>query len=1140
MTGGAAVAATLTFDGPPDEFDVTRSVGPAVGDVTAGSIDTAVGPSRPPCPPGYEIVGELGRGGMGVVYDAVQVSLHRPCALKMVLGSGHAGTVALVRFLAEAEAVAAIDHPHVVRVFEFGNHAGQPFLAMEKLDGGSLAERLKAGGPLGVAEAVVMLGQIAAGVQAGHDLGIVHRDLKPANILLTSDGTPKVTDFGLAKRDGGAGLTNTHAEMGTPDYMSPEQAKGQTKFVGPTADVYSLGAILFAALSGRPPFRAEALHELRLKVIHEEAPSLTNIVAGLPRDLAVIAAKCLAKAPAERYATAAAFADDLRRWRCGDTIVARATGSRERAWKWAKRHRGLVAAVGVVMLTLIAGLVVSLWYANEANTRRGQAEAAEGRAVRERDGADEARVTAQREKVSADAARLTAQQEKSEADLARLAAQREKGNADAARGSAVRDQRRAEWAAYTSQIMLSEREWELGNGPAAFQSLDATKADLRGWEHGYLERLYVQDRHWSGKQIIAGRTGGIIDIAVSPTGDRVASATSHGLTIWAAGDGKQLLSVPAKLQGLNCIAFSPDGSAILTGDGDVVRDELVYSGPGEIRSWNLGAGRDPSKLVAKLPGTIKSLGFNPTGSAMVVGCGDGRIYWVAYPSGDIAHSVGTIHGQDLRLALSRDGKFVATVGGLGGVELRDGTSGDVLRTFRLTAEALPGYNDRAQLAFSPDGELLASTRNGLFVWEVKSGAKLWSATDSAALITRASWLPGGASLVTASEDRTLSSWEARTGRRAKRYVGHVSGVYALGVTDSAMFSGSTDGRVIAWRTEPAPVPVIFRAAQENGWLYDVAYAPNGAGVFCTEAGRETVARLWDLRAGRNTRTFVGHTEAVTALAVTGGGGLLVTGSQDATARLWDVESGQCRAVLRGHLGAVSGVACPPTGEWVATVSHDGTAQLWDPGTGRERQKLLSRSVAGNRLATSPDGQRLAASYADGMIVVWDTATWAEVVRLSHGDVTGVRCPYLPIAFTSDGCRLTSGGSNRRLRVWDLSTGKPLWAKERDAVVAPILSIAVLPGGRQFVTGGGAFGTPGEIQVWNTETGENTFTIRATSREIYGVAVSPKDGSIAACSHEGAVKVWGLRPLPLPAELPNVRPPVAMPALPPLPPKSTNP
>ena len=173
-------------------------------------------PPPPSAPPGYAIVGELGRGGMGVVYDAVQTSLHRPCALKMVLGSGHAGTVALIRFLAEAEAVAAIDHPHVVRVFEFGNHAGQPFLAMEKLDGGSLADRLKRTGPLGVAEAVAMMEAVAAGVQAGHDLGIVHRDLKPANILLTSDGMPKVTDFGLAKRDGGSDLTNTHAEMGTP------------------------------------------------------------------------------------------------------------------------------------------------------------------------------------------------------------------------------------------------------------------------------------------------------------------------------------------------------------------------------------------------------------------------------------------------------------------------------------------------------------------------------------------------------------------------------------------------------------------------------------------------------------------------------------------------------------------------------------------------------------------------------------------------------------------------------------------------------------------------------------------------------------------------------------------------------------
>jgi hypothetical protein len=381
------MSATRTFDGPPDDLDATRSVGPAVGDATSGYADTAAGPARPPCPPGYEIVGELGRGGMGVVYDARQTALNRPVALKMVLAGGHASQVALIRFLVEAEAVAAIDHPHVVRVFEFGNHDGHPFLAMERLDGGSLADRLKAG-PLPVDEAVALLEQIAAGVQAGHDLGIVHRDLKPANILLAADGTPKVTDFGLAKRDGGSDLTNTHAMMGTPEYMSPEQAKGQTKFVGPTADVYALGAILFATLSGRPPFRADTLHELRMQVIQTEAPSLSKSVAGLSRDLAVIAAKCLAKAPGERYANAAAFADDLRRWRTGDTIVARPAGGRERAWKWAKRNRGLVTAVGTVVLALTAGLAATTAAAVLARAEAVRADGEKAKAVEAAERAD--------------------------------------------------------------------------------------------------------------------------------------------------------------------------------------------------------------------------------------------------------------------------------------------------------------------------------------------------------------------------------------------------------------------------------------------------------------------------------------------------------------------------------------------------------------------------------------------------------------------------------------------------------------------------------------------------------------------------------------------------------------------------------
>ena len=272
-------AADATRSGDSDPAGATRAApdpiredAATVGLHDAGTIDHTCGrpdrlprqgPSSPadpspaaatPTVPGYDLLEPLGEGGMGVVWKARQVKLNRLVALKMVLGEQRAGSKELIRFLAEAEAVAAVKHPHVVQVYEYGEADGRPFLAMEYLPGGSLADRLKRTGRLDPKAAAELVATLAGAVQAAHDLGIVHRDLKPGNVLYDEHGQPKVTDFGLAKRAGGSDLTATQAVMGTPAYMAPEQARGETKFVGPQADVYSLGVILYECLTGTRPF----------------------------------------------------------------------------------------------------------------------------------------------------------------------------------------------------------------------------------------------------------------------------------------------------------------------------------------------------------------------------------------------------------------------------------------------------------------------------------------------------------------------------------------------------------------------------------------------------------------------------------------------------------------------------------------------------------------------------------------------------------------------------------------------------------------------------------------------------------------------------------------------------------------------
>ena len=371
---------------------ITRSPG---GGAAASPPGTAV--------PGFAIEGELGRGGMGVVYKARQLPLNRPVALKMVLSGAHADPKDRARFLAEAEAVAAVHHPHVVQVFEFGEHDGNPYFAMEFLDGGSLAGLLQSRGKLPPAEAAALVEKCARGVQAAHDLGIVHRDLKPANILLQkpevrgqrsevrsqkpesnpdlcpliSDLCPKVTDFGLAKRGGQADLTRTGAVMGTPAYMAPEQARGEGKFVGPGADVYALGVILFECLAGRPPFRADDAVSLLMQVATAEAPSVRRFAPAVPRDLDLICRKCLAKGPHERYPTAGLLADDLGRFLRGEPVTARPVGPVERTVKWVRRNPVVAAAAAVVLIAVLGGSGVALWQAVEARRAEREARRAE-------------------------------------------------------------------------------------------------------------------------------------------------------------------------------------------------------------------------------------------------------------------------------------------------------------------------------------------------------------------------------------------------------------------------------------------------------------------------------------------------------------------------------------------------------------------------------------------------------------------------------------------------------------------------------------------------------------------------------------------------------------------------------------------
>jgi tRNA A-37 threonylcarbamoyl transferase component Bud32 len=512
-----------------------------------------------PTVPGYDLLAPLGEGGMGVVWKARQVKLNRLVALKMVLGGQRAGSKELIRFLAEAESVAAVKHTHIVQVYEYGEVNGRPFLAMEYLPGGSLADRLDRTDPLDPKTAAELVATLADAVQAAHDLGIVHRDLKPTNVLYDEHDQPKVTDFGLAKRVGGSDLTATQAVMGTPAYMAPEQARGDTKFVGPQADVHSLGVILYECLTRTRPF--EALDQLALlrKVAEDEPERPGKRVPGLPQDVELICLKCLAKDPAERYPTAGSLAADLRRFAAGESVSVRAPGVVERATKWARRKPTLAAAYTLGLLAVLLGGLggAAVWQWRAAERARNVAEVARGEAVMARDGETKAR--------------------------AQLAA-----------------------VEYGRTMQVAHQEWRENNVPATVALLDSTQADRRGWEWRYVHRLCHTDL-----LTLNGHTGMILSASFSPDGSRVLTGSADNTAkVWDAKNGAEVLTLKGHTNLVSSASFSPDGSRILTGS----RDQTA-------KVWDARSGAEILTLKGHTEG-VNSASFSPDGSRVLTGSGD--------------------------------------------------------------------------------------------------------------------------------------------------------------------------------------------------------------------------------------------------------------------------------------------------------------------------------------------------------------------------------------------------------------------------------------------------------------------------------------------------------------------------------------
>jgi WD40 repeat protein len=968
-----------------------------------------------PCLPDYEILGVLGRGGMGIVYKARQVPLERTVALKMIGSGAGAGPHELARFRTEARSAARLQHPNIVQIHEVGEYDGRPYLTLEFLDGRSLAQRL-GGRPLPAGQAAQLVGTLARAMHYAHGRGVIHRDLKPANVLLAADGTPKITDFGLACRlDAAAGLTQTGVLLGTPSYMAPEQAAGRARATGPATDVYSLGAILYELLTGRPPFLGEtALHTLEQVRSQEPVPP-SRLQPGVPRDLETVCLKCLQKEPAKRYATAEALADDLGRFLSGRPIAARRTGAAERAWRWCRRNPAVASLAGALALLLGAaaagGTLSAVLFArerDEAVTQRKEAQKARRAAI---DGQNEA--IGQREEAQ------KARQEAVERLREALVAQAQKSRVSTARG------RRFDSVEAIRKAAAIRPSLELRN--LAIECL--TLADVRPAPVGTpgeqplpeAERyVYADDRgnlrvcrFADGAEVrrLSGPEGRAWVWHLSP-GGRFVAAKFHppgrerpnALWVWDLdGEGNQpVLKVPTGVCE-EAFGFSPDGGRLAVGDheGQVTLYDLPSAAPGrrlargpaprclafrpggpqltvadrdsaKVRTWDTSCA-DQLAWERDYPAPVRCLAWHPEGRLLAAGCGDFHIYvWDA--------------------------------------------------AFRRDPLVLRGHEaEFVQVAFNHGGDLLYS-----FGW---AGTRLWDPwTGQEFLEPRI-----GGRVQFSRDDRWLrevegpngARWEVSAGRECRALHGHTGykGPWGAGWgADGRLLASAGSDGVRLW--DPAAGREL--AFQDLPGAQSALLHPRGDSLItCGASGLQRWPITPDPE-GPDKGSRIGAPQALAALAPVphnrgclgpDGRTLAVADHGRGQVLVLDLEDQSCKALPGGH-PYVTEVALSPDGRWLVSNAHGGAGGLrvWDLRSGQLAKELPCRSAF---LAFSPDGRWLAKGTAEGYALL-KVGSWEVEREVKHR--SGMA---LPLAFSPDGALLaiSSGGGTGKVWLVKPATGE---------------------------------------------------------------------------------------------------------------------
>jgi eukaryotic-like serine/threonine-protein kinase len=1059
----------------------------------------------------YKLLEQVGEGGMGVVYVAEQTEpVRRRVALK-IIKPGMDTRQVIARFEAERQALAMMDHLNIARVLDAATtDAGRPYFVMELVRGLPITEYCDKA-RLSPRQRLGLFVEVCQAVQHAHQKGIIHRDLKPSNVMVTtSDGRPivKVIDFGVAKAVGQQLTERTVYTaltqlVGTPLYMSPEQAELTSNDVDTRSDIYSLGVLLYELLTGQTPFDKETLAKVGLdemrRIIREDEPlrpsrrfSTLNAQASstisqhrslderqlsrvLRGELDWIVMKSLEKDRSRRYESASALAADIQRYLSDEPVLACPPTAMYRFQKFARKHKPALFTAASIAISLILGTTVSAWQAARATQAEAQA-------------------TANEQKANANAAQ--AQEEAEEAATQRDEAQRQRDEAKALNDKLSATQTELRSTLYAAQMNLAHNAWETNSGGAErvqqLLNLHRPKpgeTDLRGFEWHYLSRLSHAET-----LTFRGHSSSVMSVAFSPDGKRLVSAGGFLSKIWDAQTGKEFVDLkPAGLipsPGIQTITFSPNGKLV-----------AGVSGSSWIMVWDAQTGL-PRRTISvgglsfSGGGDEKRVAFSPDSERLVSGTYEGLVkVWNAETGEELVSIMGHT-GAVRSVAFSPDGSRVVSAAGNNTVKMWDAVSGQELLSLKGSSAK-----------FSPDGKSLVGRFGGK--------TRVWDAQTGNEIISFDGWLvvfsPDGKRLVGA-DAMTVKVWDAETGREVHRFNGHTEMIISMAISPDGkrIASASSDQTVKLWDLESIKKPFQLQAAGAE--IYCMAVSPDGKRVAGGLANK--TVKLWDIQTGQELMALQGHSDSINCVAFSPDGQRLASGSGIASepdqppgqVMMWDAQSGQ--ELLSQKAGGRC-VAFSADGNRLASGAWDGTVTIWDVRTGDVQIKFKVHTGGVDSVAFSPDGRRLASGCfhyfgrgeRGGHLKVSDAHTGEQLwVHASTGSFS----KFTSVAFSPDGKRLSTASWDKTLKVWDAETGQEL--RTLQGHTARAQAVTYSPDGRRLVS----TAQDNSIKVWDPESGQELLTLKADSA---GVAFSSNGQRLYSASPEGTVSIYDATPLP---------------------------